>query len=342
MGDHLDERAPHTERKAAAAGDAGRGDGGRGDGGRGDGGRVDPGRADARRGGARLWLRVAGLAFGLACFAGAIYTAMRERDEFSRAIAALRDPPPLAVALVLGSIALGALLTAVLFHILMRRFGKVPFWEMQALIAATAFANYLPLKPGFVGRVAYHRLRHGIRAAHTVRTIVEAIGLSGTVASLFLLSLLGLRALGVQGEWALLAPAVLAVGMRFPRLRTLSQALLVRQAELALWTLRYWAVFRLVGAPIDLETAIVLGSVSVIATLLPIVSNGLGIREWVIGILAPMISHEPVSTSQAIVAELVHRAAEVAVMTPIGIASIAVLVRHNRRRALQGERPPVA
>jgi uncharacterized membrane protein YbhN (UPF0104 family) len=108
----------------------------------------------------------------------------------------------------------------------------------------------------------------------------------------------------------------------------------VRQVELALWTLRYWAVFQLVGAPIDLETAIVLGSVSVIATLLPIVSNGLGIREWVIGILAPMISHEPVSTSQAIVAELVHRVAEITVMTPLGVASILALVRHNRRRAL--------
>lgn len=283
----------------------------------------------------RFWLRVAGLVVGLAFFAAAIYTAVRERDEFAKAIAALRDPPPAAVAMVLGSIAVGAVLTATLFHILMRRFGKVPFWEMQALIAATAFANYLPLKPGFFGRVAYHRLRHGIRAAHTVRTIVEAIALSGTVASMFLASLVFLRSIGASGEWALLAPAALAVGLRVPRLRTLTQALLVRQVELALWTLRYWAVFQLVGAPIDLETAIVLGSVSVIATLLPIVSNGLGIREWVIGLLAPMISHEPVSTSQAIVAELVHRVAEITIMTPLGVASIVALVRHNRRRALR-------
>lgn len=284
----------------------------------------------------RRLLRVAGLVFGLGCFAGAIWTAMREREEFARALDALRDPPPQAVALVLVSVAIGAVLSAVLFHILMKRFGKVPFWEMQALIAATAFANYLPLKPGFVGRVAYHRLRHDIRAVHTVRTVFEAIALSGTVASLFLLSLVGLRAVGAPGEWALLTPTVLGAAGYVPRLRPLAQALLVRQAELALWTIRYWAVFRLVGAPIDLETAIVLGSVSVIATLLPIVSNGLGIREWVIGILAPLISHEPVSTSQAIVAELVHRVAEIAVMTPLGVASIVVLYRHNRRKALDG------
>lgn len=294
----------------------------------------------------RSALRVAGLFIGLFFFVAAIHFAMRERAEFTKAIEALRDPPPVAVVAVLASVAVGAVLTALLFHILMRRFGKVPFWEMQALIVASAFANYLPLKPGFVGRVAYHRLRHGIRAAHTLRTILEAIALSGTVASLFLLSLLALRALKargidllghtLEGEWALVAPSVLAVGIAWPKIRPLAQALLVRQVELALWTLRYWAVFQLVGAPIDLETAIVLGSVSVIATLLPIVSNGLGIREWVIGLLAPMISHEPVSTSQAIVAELVHRAAEIAVMAPLGITSILVLVRHNRRLALAG------
>jgi uncharacterized membrane protein YbhN (UPF0104 family) len=269
---------------------------------------------------------------------------MREREEFAKALAALRDPPPFAVIAVFGSVAVGASLSGLLFHILMRRFGKVPLWEMQALIAASAFANYLPLKPGFVGRVAYHRLRHGIRAAHTLRTIIEAIALSGTVASLFLLSLLGLRALKsrgldllgqtVEGEWALAVPSILALAAFWPKLRPLAQALLVRQLELALWTLRYWAVFQLVGAPIDLETAIVLGSVSVIATLLPIVSNGLGIREVVIGFLAPLISHEPVSTSQAIVAELVHRAAEIAVMAPIGVTALIVLVRHNRRLAL--------
>ena len=60
-----------------------------------------------------------------------------------------------------------------------------------------------------------------------------------------------------------------------------------------------------------LEAARDAGNTDMVATLLPIVSNGLGIREWVIGILAPMISHEPVSTSQAIVAELVHQARDV-------------------------------
>jgi hypothetical protein len=94
----------------------------------------------------RTVLRVVGLCVGLLFFAAAVHFAMRERMEFAKAMEALRDPPPVAVFAVLASVAVGAVLTALLFHILMRRFGKVPFWEMQALIAASAFANYLPLQ----------------------------------------------------------------------------------------------------------------------------------------------------------------------------------------------------
>jgi len=279
-------------------------------------------------------LRVAGFAFGLACFGGAIWVAVREREEFAQALEALRDPPMPAVVAVLASVAVGAFLSAVLFHILMRRFGSVPFWEMQALILASTLANYLPLKPGLVGRVAYHRLRHGIKATDSVRTVVEAVGLSGSVSAMFLLGLAGCRALGINGDWSLLAPSVLGAAAFHPRLRTLAQALFVRQIERALWTLRYWAVFRLVGAPIDLEVAVVLGSASVIATLVPFVSNGLGIREWVIGLLAPWVSHQELNFSQAIVGELVHRVMEIAVMLPLGLVSLAVLVRHNRRHPM--------
>lgn len=277
-------------------------------------------------------MRIVGLAFGLACLGGAVWVAVRERDEFGRALEALRDPPPLAVAAVLASVLAGAFLSGLLFHILMKRFGRVPFWEMEALIFASTLANYLPAKPGLIGRVAYHRTHHGIRATDSVRTVIEAVVLSGSVSGMFLVGLAACRSLGIDGHWSLLAPAALgAVGLH-PRLRTLSQAVFVRQAELALWTLRYWAVFRLVGAPIELDAAVVLASASVIATLVPFVSNGLGVREWVIGLLAPVVSHDSLNFSQAVVAELVNRVMEIAVMLPLGLVSLGVLT-HFRRRA---------
>ena len=71
-------------------------------------------------------LRVVGLVFGVACFAGAIWFAMQERQEFAAALRALRDPPPLAVAALLAAVAAGTLLTATLFHLLMRRYARIP------------------------------------------------------------------------------------------------------------------------------------------------------------------------------------------------------------------------
>lgn len=285
------------------------------------------------------WLRIAGLVVGVAFLAAAVFTAYRSRADFDAALASLRDPPPLATALVLASVAVGLFLSGWLFHELTKRFGSVPFWEMQCLIAAASLANYLPLKPGFVGRIAYLSARHGIRATDSVRTIVEAIGISALVCAGFLVALVSLRALGIDGGWALVAPLALApVALAKPSW-WLARALVIRQCEIALWTLRYWAVFRLVGAPIGLDTAVVLAGVSVIATLVPFVSNGLGIREWAVGLLAPLIAHDPVSTSQAIVAELVHRVAELAVITPLGLLAFAMLARLSLARARSSSRP---
>lgn len=287
----------------------------------------------------RKAIRIAGLLFGVGCFVGAIIFAAREREEISAALAALRDPPPFAIVSVLLSVVIGAVLTAALFHILMRRYATIPFAEMLALMTATACANYLPLKPGFVGRVAYHRIRHGIRATHTLRTIVEAIGLSGTVASLFLASLFFLQSIGVPGEFAMMAPSLLAIAGFAQPLRSLALALLVRQAEFVLLTFRYWAVFRLIGAPIDLDAAIVLASVNAIATLIPLVSNGLGIREWLTGLITPWVS--PDTFAEGVIAELVHRVAEVAVITPLGILSMIGLARYVRRHPAVPQENPV-
>jgi hypothetical protein len=277
----------------------------------------------------RYWLRLAGLAFGALCLVAAVMIAAREGDQLEATFVALRNPPPTLAILVIGSVAIGVLLTATLFQILTRRFAVIPFSEMFALIAASALANYLPLKPGLLGRVAYHRVRHGIRATDTVRTIFEAIALSGLVASVFLLAVLALRRLALPPEWALLAPGLLGCLGISPRLRVFVLVLVVRQAEFALIAFRYWAVFQLIGAPVEVEAAIVLASVNAIATLLPFVSNGLGIREWLTGVMTPLLSAD--TFSQGVVAELVHRVVELIVLAPLGLASIAVLVRKTRQ-----------
>jgi uncharacterized membrane protein YbhN (UPF0104 family) len=276
------------------------------------------------------WLRLAGFGFGVACLAGAVAAARSAPEQFTQAVDALRDPPPASVALVLASVAVGLALTGCFFALLTRRFARIPMLEMQALIASSTLANYLPLKPGLLGRVAYQSARYGVRPADSIRTVVEAIVMSASVAGAFLLSSVLVGAVGIDGGWSLVLPAAVSAGLAAPRTRLWAQAFLLRQAELALWTLRYWAVFRLVGAPVGLDAAVVLAGASVLATLVPFVSNGLGIREWTIAFIAPALAHGTVSPSQAIVAELVHRAAELAVTVPVGLVALGYLARRAR------------
>jgi len=279
-----------------------------------------------------LWLRIAGFAFGLACLLAAISVARDTREQFDAALASLRAPAPLLVAAVLSAVLVGLFLSGSLFWLLVRRFARVPFGEMQAVISASGLLNYLPFKPGFVGRIAYLRGRHGVRVPDSIRMIVEALALTGISAVISTLTLVALRAAGLDGGWSLLAcvlPALLALQ---PRGRMMLLALAVRQAEFSLWIARYWIVFRLVGAPIGLDTAVVLAAISVISSLIPFISNGLGVREWAVGLLTPLITGDAVGASQAIVAELAHRTLELAVFVPAGLIGIAACVRSARAR----------
>lgn len=279
-----------------------------------------------------LWLRIAGFAFGLACLLAAISVARDTREQFDAALVSLRAPAPLLVAAVLSAALVGLFLSGSLFWLLVRRFARVPFGEMQAVISASGLLNYLPLKPGFVGRIAYLRGRHGVRVSDSIRMIVEALALTGISAVISTLTLVALRAAGLDGGWSLLAcvlPALLALQ---PRGRTMLLALAIRQAEFSLWIARYWIVFRLVGAPIGLDTAVVLAAISVISSLIPFISNGLGVREWAVGLLTPLITGDAVGASQAIVAELAHRTLEIAVVAPVGLVGLFACIRSARAR----------
>ncbi|MEY4118142.1 MAG: hypothetical protein RLZZ116_1470 [Planctomycetota bacterium] len=278
----------------------------------------------------RLWLRIAGFVLGLACLLSAISVARDAREQFDAALASLRAPEPMLVAAVLVEVLAGLFLSGVLFWLLARRFARVPFGEMQAVIAASGFLNYLPLKPGFVGRIAYLRGRHGVRVSDSIRMIVEALALTATSAVASTLALLALRAAGLDGGWSLLVcvvPALLALQRRG---RTMLLALAVRQAEFSLWIARYWIVFRLVGAPIGLDTAVVLAAISVVSSLIPFISNGLGVREWAVGLLAPLITGDAVGATQAIVAELAHRVLEIAVVAPLGLVGLLACIKSAR------------
>ncbi|MFO0873965.1 MAG: hypothetical protein U0575_08350 [Phycisphaerales bacterium] len=281
-------------------------------------------------------VRVAGALIGVALLGAALATVFMRRELLDEAWKALARPnPKLAATLVLAI--LGNLLcTAMVFLALLSRFGRVRPGEMIELIAASTLLNFVPMRPGLFGRIAWHRAVNGIPAMNTARTIVESIGLSATCVALLATGLL------VGHGLALAPPLELACGLGAPLLaplaavairplRPFAVAAFFRVLDLHLWGLRYGVAFVMIGSPVPAEAAMALAASSTAASLVPLAGNGLGLREWTTAMLAPLLAN--VDMHLAITAELVNRAAEIAVVVPAGLLSIAALVR--RRRAMR-------
>jgi uncharacterized membrane protein YbhN (UPF0104 family) len=263
----------------------------------------------------------------------AVVTVVRSGPLLGDALRALSAASPTTIALLLASMLGSVFLTGCVFWILTRRFGPVPFGEMQALMAATTLANYLPLRPGLVGRVLYHRSRHGIRPVDALRTIVEAMLLTALALAALVPALLAAERWNAHPAIAFAAPAVLGAAFLVPvRTRVMAIAFQCRYAEALLTALRYHLAFELIGAPVPAATSAAIACVSMIANLVPFVSNGIGLREWAIGLLAPVLTGY--ALAQGLAAELVHRAAEVAVTVPTGLVGAMWLAAVHRRPPL--------
>lgn len=270
------------------------------------------------------WRRRLGFWVGLALLAGSVVYVLRQRHLLDAAWDALRQPEPLPLIILTLAIVGNVALSGALFSLLMRRFGRVGVIEMQALIASATFINYLPLRPGMLGRIAYHYQVNGIRPRHTLRTIIESAAISLAVAGLLAAALLARYALGGPlAAWIAAPFLIAAIGLFISSARLYVVGSLLRLAEVLLWAARYWAAFALIGRSIGPDAALAFACVSVIATMIPLVSNGLGVREWAVGLVAPMIGSGAMAVG--ITAELVNRAAEIVVITALGLAAAGYL-----------------
>ncbi len=291
-----------------------------------------------RPGAARRWL---GFAVGLAALSAAIVAVASRSDDLDAAVRALGRAAPAWVALLLALPALNWLLTSAVLHGLTRAVGRVAPAEMTALVGAGWLLNYVPLRVGLFGRLAYHAAFNGIPVVRSLRVLGEAIA-AGLVA---VLALLGACALGGERgtPWiavALAAPlltAGLAAGLLRARARGYALAVLFRYLDVLVWSARYWVVFRVAGHTLSPAQAAALAAVVQIVMVVPFVGNGLGLREWAVGLLTGVLpawygaDAEGLTTGVGLAADLVNRAAEVAVAIPVGLASIALLWRRVAR-----------
>jgi uncharacterized membrane protein YbhN (UPF0104 family) len=95
---------------------------------------------------------------------------------------------------------------------------------------------------------------------------------------------------------------------------------------------RYLVLFSIVGRPLSLVEAAAFTIASQIAAMVPLVGNGLGVREWASGLLAPAL---PVGIARSLTlsVELLHRAAEFAAALPVGLAAGVYVARRMKRSA---------
>lgn len=281
-------------------------------------------------------VRIIGTVLGMALLGLALAMVVRRRELLDDAWKALARPDPRLVCLLLAAVVGNLVCTSLVFLALIRRFGRVGVAEMIELIAASTLLNFVPMRPGLFGRIAWHRAVDGIPAINTARTIVESIGLSAVCVLLMVAGLVLAHALGapeaLRPAIGLCSPlAAPLVAVLVPALRPLAAAALFRVLDLHLWGLRYAIAFTLIGSPVPAEAALALAASSTAASLVPLAGNGLGLREWTTAVLAPAMSD--VDLHLALTAELVNRAGEILVVVPAGLLSIASLVR--RRRAMR-------
>jgi len=276
------------------------------------------------RGHRRLYRRIGAAASAVLVVAAAVAAARNPAiaDSVGRA---LRGPQWDALAALVASIVAVQVLTSGVFWLLTRRHGQVGVLEMNALVAASTLANYVPMQAGSIGRLAYLRAVNGIPVRASLVVILQAMA-----ATAVAIGTVGAVALAISAPdapwWPVLAvPAVWLPLAIEPKWRTFALVMVLRTAEVLAWAVHAWAAFRLSGWPIEPKTAVGAALVASAANLVPFVGNGLGVREWAVALAAPLLGGY--ERDAGLAAELTGRAIDVLVAVPLGLVAMGILLR---------------
>jgi len=246
-------------------------------------------------------------ALALALLAASIWYAVQDqRAEDWRAL--LEAEPGMLLALFAAVILSAVVIPGLQFWLVTRPFVSTKplgIGIMQAVLAASSLLNYTPVKAGLIGRVGYLRQYHGVgfRAAVVTHLLIGvmfvaavAVVLLATAwrdifgASWWTIVALGLAAFALLVALLLRAslPSSLPVDSQLRHSlywtgRYVFVCLLVQLAALFAVALRWWLVFRMLGRPISAADAWLAAIVHMLSVMLG-PANGLGLREWLIGI----------------------------------------------------------
>jgi hypothetical protein len=304
--------------------------------------------------------RVLGFVVPVALLAAA-FVALGSQDDLNlRELVNKARTAPLPVVLTLLLSSVGTIvLTAWVHHLLILRHGRVGFWEMTGVTLSSMLLNYLPMRPGMIGRVGYHRLVNGISLKDNIKVLLWSNLLvmlaSGGLLALCVGAALGLRICSNSVWFALLALAPMAgfalLGWHAHRVRPAADpqvyrpilGMAIRWAELHLWAARFWAAFQIVGVELGWGGALALAAAHTIALMIPISGNGLGLSEWFLGYgmvaMPTALSVAAVSNMEVgLAAGVIARGFEVIPIVPLGLLS-GVYVRSRLMDAQRQPRP---
>jgi len=263
-----------------------------------------------------------------------------QRADVQAALSEVRAPAPLLIA---GAIVLPAanwFLVSVSFWLLSSRYGRVGLGEMLSLVGAAWLLNYIPLRPGFFGRIAYHKRVNRISIRDSTKVLITGALQTLSAACVLLIGALAFEPRDSPLAWfmTILVPMFViapASGLVLRSRGTLAAVSgIVRVLDMLAWTARYWVAFRLLGEPISPLSAIIFAGVSQVALMIPLTGNGLGAREWGVGLAArwtPGSVGVHGAMAVGLAADLVNRAAEIIVSVPIGLCCAAAVARRLAR-----------
>lgn len=296
-----------------------------------------------------------GAVLGAVLIGAAVWTVARQPHLLADGFDAARDAPPWLILLAIVLPVLNLALTSMVFSVLTNRFGRVPMADMAMLIGSGWLLNTLPMRPGMLGRIAYHRVFHGIPVRVSIRVLITSMALAVIALALLVITTVLASRLSLSGSATVVliaAPAAVLFGLGLllaqlsdrPHSWRTPTALGLRYLDMVAWAGRYAIVFAIIGNPLSTLSAAAVAVSGQAAMLSPV---QLGLREWVVGLTSSLTPEfattaaalSPEAMSPGLLADLVNRAAELAVLGPLGgIASFVLYTRWARRR--EPFRPP--
>jgi hypothetical protein len=285
--------------------------------------------------------RIIGSLVGAALALAAIVAVVRNRSLLDAALESARDASAGTIALLLTGAVINMLASAAGLRALLLRHGQVGRVEMQSVIASATLLNYAPFRPGLASRAVYHHLVNGIPLVATMLTVAQSVALALVAIAWLVASAWLLRADGAFGgpsaaiAFVGLAPALGVAGiMAAPAgswRRTIAVAWLWRCLDTSAWVLRYMMAFSITGISLSAADAAVAAAGAGAANLVPLVGNGLGVREWVVGLMGSSMNLWTMDAGLA--ADIVNRAGDLVVCVPLGLAALPFVAARLRQAA---------